>query len=228
MWSKRIKTHYLLGLFGFAILVGDLSAQKTSGAFQVALPLGATLAQVEGDPYSGLRKWGLSTGIEGVAQLSDTKQLSLGILFQQLGAAPGITERKQDEQNYIDMRLSYIDIPITFHWQFQGQDNYYKMDAQLGFSFARQLSSRIVRTQTLSGGGQEVLPYQEIVDRQEAFEDFVWSGIVGASYYFHPQVALRVRYHHGLSAFFQPVEQDVGLETLSHRFLSMGLRYIIL
>lgn len=227
MRHKRIEITALLSIFCLTTCGSQLSGQNASGAFQIAVPVGANLAQVAGDPYSGMRKWGLSVGVEGIAQLTDDKQMSLGFLFQQVGSAPGITERKKDEQNYIDMHVSYIELPLMFHWQFREQKHYYKMDGQIGFSLARQLSSRIVRTQTLSGSPDE-FPFLGIVDRQEAFENFTWNGVIGLSYYFHPRVALRVRYHHGLTHFFQPTEEDAGLEDLSHRYFSMSVRYIIL
>lgn len=218
-------------VFGISVFTGILVEGQSPGrSFQVAFPLGGNLAQVQGDPYTGMRKWGLSTGVEGIATLAGGKQLSLGMLFQQLGAAPSITERKQYEQNYIDMRLSYIEVPLTLLFPLNQSKAGGRMDAELGFSFARQLSSRVVRTTTVSGGSTPGVPYLDIVDRQGTFENFVWTGVAGFSYYLHEQVALRLRYHHGISAFFKPPanDQEEGLNPLRHRYLSMSLRYIIL
>lgn len=227
MLKKRIVSRlFVLGLALAVCTLGE--GQPTARSFQIAFPLGTNLSQVQGDPYSGLRKWGLSTGVEGVALLPKGKKLSLGMLFQQLGAAPGITERKQFEQNYIDMRLSYIEVPVMLLLPINQQAGKSRVDMEMGFSFARQLSSRVVRTTTVSGGSADLIPYMDIVDRQTEFQSFVWNGIGGINYYLHPQLALRLRYHHGLSAFFKPADTDEGLENLRHQYLGLSLRYIIL
>lgn len=229
MQKKRIITYMLLA--GIFILAGTLiHAQPNARSFQLAFPLGANLAQVQGDPYQGYRKWGLMAGVEGIASLSKGKQLSLGMVFQQLGAVPSITERKQTEQNYIDMRISYIEVPLSLQIPLSQLVSKYRVDAEAGLSFARQLSSRVVRTTTVSGGNSPGIPYLDIVDRQPAFENFVWSGILGIGYYLHSQVALRFRYHHGVNAFYQPTpeDQEEGLKALRHRYLSLSVRYIIL
>lgn len=227
MLNKRIvKRLFVLGMI-LAVCTPGVGQQNTR-SFQIAFPLGTNLSQVQGDPYSGFRKWGLSAGVEGVALLSGNIKLSLGMLFQQLGAAPGITERKQYEQNYIDMRLSYIEVPVMLLLPIHQQADKSPLDIELGFSFARQLSSRVVRTTTVSGSNAELIPYMNIVDRQTEFQNFVWNGMGGVNYYLHPQVALRLRYHHGLSAFFRPAAADEGLENLRHQYLGLSIRYIVL
>lgn len=227
MHKKRIiKAIVALGISVAGWVIA--SAQPMERSFQVALPLGANLAQVAGDPYSGLRKWGLTAGVEGIAPLPGNKQLSVGMFFQQLGAVPSITERKQSEQNYIEMRLSYIEVPLLLFLPLQQGSTAHRIDAELGFSFARQLSSRVVRSTTVSSGGAGRIPYMNIVDQQSAFQNFVWNGIGGLSYYLYPQVALRLRYHHSMSTFFKPDSTDEGLKALRHRYLSMAVRYIIL
>lgn len=220
-----IKPGLLLG--SFLLLLPVLKGQQRRPGFQVALPLGANLAQVAGDPYQGFRKWGWSAGVEGVAHLPGERQLSLGMFFQQLGAVPSIIERKQSEQNFIEVQLTYVEVPLIVHFSLGKKQVGSGLNLEIGASFARQLSSRVVRSTTLAGGQQSNLSYLEIVDWQQEFERFTWAGITGLSYYLHPQVALRLRYTHGIQAFFRPGPAATQLTDLRHRYLSTSVRYII-
>lgn len=207
-----------------------LIAQSGSvpGSFKIALPVGVNLAQIKGDPYQGYLKWGMSAGVEGLAQLDDKHQLSAGVLFQQVGGFPSATEIKRDEENYLDTRLTYIEIPVLFHFLWNKKKDYHRFDWQIGGSVARLLSSRITGTRTVvAGGGDEPPPIFELVDRQADFRNFSFQGIVGVRYYVHPKINLTLRHTYGFSPFFQPKESDQDLNKLNNFYWSFLVAYVI-
>lgn len=217
-------------LLFMGFLYSGLGAQSntSSSRFKVALPLGVNVAQIKGDPYQGYLKWGLSTGVEGLAQLDEKHQLSASVLFQQVGGFPSDTEVKRDGGNYLDMRLTYIEIPVLAHFLWNKKKDYHRFDWQIGGSVARLLSSRISGTRTVTaGGGDESPPIFELIDRQGEFESFSFQGIAGLRYYAHPQVSITLRHTYAFSPFFQPNGNDPELEKLNNFYWSLLVAYVL-
>lgn len=196
--------------------------------FKVALPLGANLAQIKGDPYRGYLKWGLTAGVEGIAQLDKKHQLSAGVLFQQLGGFPSETEIKRDGENYLDMRLTYIEVPFLAHFLWKEKDDNYRFDWHIGGSVARLLSSRLTGTRTVTvGGGEEPHPVFELIDRQSEFRNFALQGIFGIRYYAHPKINFTIRHSYSFTPFFQASETDLELNNLNNFYWSFLVAYVI-
>lgn len=224
-----IQKTWILSLV-FCLICSFANAQtgSTPGSFKIALPVGANLAQITGDPYQGYLKWGLSAGVEGLAQLDDKHQLSVGVLFQQVGSYPSETEIKRDGENYLDTRLTYIEIPLLIHFLWNKKKDYHRFDWQLGGSVARLLSSRITGTRTvIPGGGDEPLPIFELVDRQADFRNFSFQGIAGVRYYVHPKINLTLRHTYAFSPFFQPKDSDTDLNKLNNFYWSFLVAYVL-
>lgn len=203
-----------------------LSAQATR--FKVGLPIGFNVAQISGDPYRGYLKWGMTAGLEGLVQLDEKHQLSAGVLFQQVGGFPSDTEIKRDGGNYLDMRLSYVEVPFLVHFLWGEKKDTYRFDWQVGGSVARLLSSRLTGTRTVStGGGEESLAVFELIDRQGEFRNFSLQGIVGLRYYVHPKVNLTLRHTYAFSPFFQPTDSDANLNKLNNFYWSFLVAYVL-
>ncbi|GAB5551145.1 MAG: hypothetical protein Sapg2KO_07360 [Saprospiraceae bacterium] len=215
----------------FCCLLSFLAqAQFGSGpsSFKIALPVGVNSSQIKGDPYQGYLKWGLSAGVEGLAQLDEKHQLSVGVLFQQVGGFPSNTEIKRDGENYLDMRLTYIEIPVMLHFLWGKKKDYHRFDWHFGGSVARLLSSRFTGTRTVPvGGGEPPLPIFDLIDRQADFRDFSFQGIIGIRYYLHPQVNLTLRHTYAFSSFFQPSEVDIELNQLNNFYWSFLVAYVL-
>lgn len=212
------------------LLCSSVQAQfnANSTRFKIALPLGVNAAQIKGDPYQGYLKWGLSTGLEGLVQLDEKHQLSASVLFQQVGGFPSDTEIKRDGENYLDLRLTYIEIPILAHFLWNKKKDYHRFDWQIGGSIARLLSSRLSGTRTVTaGGGDEAPPIFELVDRQAEFENFSFQGIAGFRYYVHPQISITLRHTYAFSPFFQPNSNDLELEKLNNFYWSVLVAYVL-
>ena len=217
---------------GVAVLMTQpLRSQSLVGngeRFHLGLVLGTNLAQIDGDPYKGYRKWGLHTGIEGFASLKKNRSLSVGVLFNQLGAYPSPTEQKRDGENYLDFRLTYLEIPLVLHFLSGKKENYYTNDLQIGLSMSRLLSTRITSTRIVdSGGPSNPQPFFDIVDRQEVFRDFTPNVLLAYSRYLHPNWGLSLRHTYALRSFFKPDDQDDNLEPLRSFFFSLSLTYAL-
>ncbi|MEO0338244.1 MAG: porin family protein [Bacteroidota bacterium] len=203
-------------------------AQPQVDPFEVGLVFGVNAAQISGDPYQGYRKWGLQSGVEGRAYLGKNKMISGGALFSQLGSFPSSTERKRDNNNYLDFRLSYIELPVAFHFLSRPKSDYYSLDFHLGVSIGRLLSSRIVGTQTLPSSGPNDLPaIFEVVDLQERFNDYSFNLIVGISKQVHPNWGFTLRHNLALNAFFEPSELEEGLDALQSFYFSLTVNYYL-
>ncbi|MEM6378613.1 MAG: outer membrane beta-barrel protein [Bacteroidota bacterium] len=210
----------------FCLFYSVIIAQPSR--FKVALPVGTNVAQIKGDPYRGYLKWGLTAGVEGLAQLDEKHQLSAGVLFQQIGGFPSETEIKRDGENYLDMRLTYIEVPFLAHFLWKEKDDNYRFDWHIGGSVARLLSSRLTGTRTVTvGGGEEPHPIFELIDRQGEFRNFSLQGITGLRYYVHPQVSLTVRHTYAFTPFFQPGETDLELNKLNNFYWSFLVAYVL-
>ncbi len=227
----RLFTYSICLLLGWFISLPNAAWSQASpqvDAFEVGLVLGVNAAQVNGDPYQGYRKWGLQSGVEGRAYLGRNKMISGGALFTQIGSLASSIERKRDNNNYLDFRLSYIEIPVLFHFLSRPKADYYSLDLQAGFSLGRLLSSRIVGTQTVPSSGPSDLPLIfEVVDLQERFKDYSFNFLLGITKQVHQNWGLTVRHNLALNAFFEPSDLEEGLEELQSFYFSCTINYYL-
>jgi len=212
--------------FGNLVLNGQ-SNSYTDQRFRAGLRLGTTASQISGDAYKGYRKAGLLAGVEGFAQLKDRTYLSLGFLFTEIGSIPSDSEKKRDQSNFLEIQLTYLELPLLVHFQGKAKERYRPFDFHVGFSLARLLSSRITSQVTISGPGIPPLIDLSIVNRQNEFKQFNANFQLGLSYYFIPQFGLSLRHVYGFQDFYQaPADVDTQ-KNLRNFYWSVSGTYII-
>jgi len=93
--------------------------------------IGATASQMRGDELRGFRKWGFTTGVGAVVDLSsDAKwQLSIEADFAQRGAY----NNTHEPYSLFGFTMNYVDIPLTLHFT----DPYGGMTFGLGLVYGR-------------------------------------------------------------------------------------------
>jgi len=125
---------YLLSLaIGITLIpLQNLDAQK---GFTAKLLAGLNASQIEGDQLAGYDKLGLNLGGEVSFTLNDRFDLGMQFLFTQKGSQSEIALG----QAQLKTNLNYIEIPflaILKDW-YQEEEDYYKVKAHAGFSYAR-------------------------------------------------------------------------------------------
>lgn len=214
------------------LIVGLLSAsaQPTGegpARFGLGLALGSSVSQISGDDYRGYRKAGLLAGVEGVAVLSERSYLSVGFLFNQVGSTPSEPEQRRDQFNYMDIQLSYLEIPVLWHILRGPKKKTYRWDLFTGLSVGRLLDSRITTWVTVPGSGQE-LPFDRgIVERQSEYKKFSLSWQAGLGYRFSPHFDLSLRHSLALTPFYEPLREVPNGGPLHVLYLGLMGRYFI-
>jgi len=99
----------------FAILLccGFLSISTHAQNFGGGLILGISTTQVSGDNLGGFNKAGLLAGGFIDLQLSNTLKIQMEMTFIQKGS----NNPKMNENNYSDISLSYVEIPLLLKYQ---------------------------------------------------------------------------------------------------------------
>lgn len=109
------KNKYILLLL--LVLLGTMGhAQRHNQQLIQAYPsIGFTVSQIEGDELKGFDKWGITTGVGAMVNLSPSEMFKLSVEanFTQRGAF----NNSGNPYSLYDFSLNYVDIPVMFHFQ---------------------------------------------------------------------------------------------------------------
>jgi hypothetical protein len=131
--KKRCLATSLVILFCLLFIETAVAQQR----FRAGLIFGLNASQLNGDDSAGYNKLGLNGGLRGTAMLRDKMDLVFEMLYSQRGSY----------EKYIvgDQRISlnYIEVPVMVSYKdwYQEDDDYYKVQAVGGFSYARLLDA---------------------------------------------------------------------------------------
>lgn len=105
--------------------------------FKAGLIFGLNAAQLNGDDSAGYNKLGLNGGLRGTAMLRDKMDLVIEMLYSQRGSY----EKFINGDMEIDLR--YIEVPVMISYKdwYKEDEDYYKVQAVAGFSYARLLEA---------------------------------------------------------------------------------------
>jgi len=135
---------------------------------------GISATQVAGDGLSGYNKAGVIVGGFVNRSFSDKTSFQMEILFIQKGSRQPVIPDQNNE--FYVMRLSYIEVPLLFKWQFHPKFNF-----EFGPSFGNLIFS-------------EEEDQFGIEKNRPPFKTFEFSGNVGLSYQLSEKFTVNSRF----------------------------------
>ena len=164
--------------------------------FKAGVVLGMNAAQIDGDDQVGYNHIGVSAGLRGIAVVSPGVELSFELLYSQKGSTPSDDGPRK---NALTFDLNYAEVPILINiLSKEGWDEYRHFHLQVGFSYARLLSSNVKESLNRPLRVQEV-PYSTL---EEEFNSNEINIIVGGAYYFNRHFGLALRHGVATSKIF--------------------------
>ena len=176
------------------------SAQGQEERFGAAIILGTNAAQLNGDNSAGFNKLGITAGIKGIAYLTERLDLNVEMLYSQRGSQFDLFGPDRDA---FKINLDYLEIPVAISikdWLISDNgDEFYKVHAHAGLSYARLISSQISDP---AGVNDDVL--------NENFKDSDVSWFFGGGVMFTSHVGLSLRYTRALGLAYEDVNPVSG------------------
>lgn len=204
---KRIYTIALC-----ALMVVGLQAQERFGAAAV---LGLTASQLDGDNSAGFNKLGITAGIKGMTYFTDRLELNVELLFSQRGSQNDLFGADADA---FSINMNFLEIPVglTFKdWLVDdGQDEYYKVEAQAGLSYARLISVTIEDPLGISSGAFE-----------ENFSDADLSWYFGGALNVNSSLAIVVRYTRSFGLAYEDINAIGDVIRMKSYFFTFRAEY---
>ena len=130
-------------LIKLGVLLGIVFCSSTLPAqtFRAGVIAGLNASQVDGDQLAGFDKLGLTAGVKGTARLTEKSELGVELLYTDRGSRPDIFDSTIDPD--IQIKLQYIEVPVTFIYKDWLQDEgYYKVHVSGGLSVGRLIQAR--------------------------------------------------------------------------------------
>lgn len=148
--------------------------------FQGGITAGFNMSQLDGDRLAGYNQIGLVGGLRAAALLTDKWQLSLELLYSQLGSD---RSRNDDPFSiYDNIRLNFVEAPVLvsfIDWKFR---------VYTGGSYSRLINYKVI----------DVLG-EDITDDQ-TFNPDMFCLIFGAAFHFSEKFVLDVRWSRHLNS----------------------------
>lgn len=156
------------------LLTFGLVQQAQAQRFKAGLIGGVNLAQLDGDKLTGFNKIGFNAGARVSAVLHERWQLSIEMLYAQQGSS----RTKDDDLSsiYDKIRLNFVEVPVMINFL------EWKFHVSAGFSYAR-----LINFEVIDYTGTDTSDLQN-------FNSNIFSGILGATYYFNEHIGLNVRW----------------------------------
>mgnify|MGYP000031676051 CR=1 FL=1 len=167
--------------FCWAIFLCFMSTYTSAQTFKAAVIGGFNLSQIDGDRLGGFHKIGVNTGVKAAAVLSDRWQLSIEMLYVQQGSSRSKTDSPLSMFDRINLNLVEAPIMLSF--------SDWKVQAEAGISY-----SNIIDYKAISIIGDDITD-------QEIYKSNIFTGILGASYFFTDKWTLNIRWSKSLASF---------------------------
>lgn len=191
----KIKSSFFI-LFSL-FLISFCQAQEAR--FGAGIVGGLNASQILGDDTGGYNKLGLQGGLRGIAHLKDRTDLYVELLYSQRGSY---------QKGIIKINLEYVEVPIVFTFKdwLDEEEGFYKVAANIGFSYGRLLSA--------SAEGSK---HDDLVD-QFNVNDFSFTG--GVEYFTRKNFSFGVRWSKSFNLLYNKDKHDPGRNSLRGFFLS--------
>lgn len=192
--------------------------------FQAGLTFGVNVSQVDGDEYAGYRKIGAQGGIQGIVNITDHFFVSTEILFSQRGARPSNKEKLEDFENFIDIRLNYIEVPFLINVSTgKAKENFRPLRIFAGVSVGRLISTNISQT----GESPNFYPFLNMASIKDDFESFDFSLVLGFQRNFSKNLGVFFKHTLALKNLYTPTGKENPFNELEPFHLSLGASYLL-
>lgn len=215
----------LLLLIGMLTVVPlTLINSQDKPVFQAGLTLGINVSQVDGDEYAGYRQLGVQGGIQGIVNITNHFFVSTEILFSQRGARPSNKEKLEDFENFIDIRLNYIEVPflINVHTG-RDREDFRPLRIFGGVSVGRLINTTIKQT----GESPTFYPFLNMASIKEDFERFDFSLVLGFQRNFSKNLGFFFKHTLALNNLYTPVGEQNPYNELEPFHFSLGASYLL-
>ncbi len=170
-------------LFNLMLLVATFILVQTTvqaQRFQGGITAGFNMSQLDGDRLAGYNQIGLVGGLRASALLADKWQLSLELLYSQLGSD---RSRNDDPLSiYDNIRLNFVEAPVFVSftdWKFR---------VYAGGSYASLINYKVIDV------------FGEDITDDQNFNPDLFSLILGATFHFTEKFGLDVRWSRHLNS----------------------------
>ena len=209
------------------LFLTSLSAQRKRrySPFRAGVSVGLNAGQIDGDAYRGYRKFGLQVGIQGLVVLTERFYVSTEILLSQRGARPSNKERSESFENYIDIRLGYIEVPILLNWKMGKEEEatHYSWEIFGGASIGR-----LTQTKVKTFGTSDVFyPYIDLGTVSEDFNPTDVSLLFGLQRNLNNNFGLFFKHSISLRNLYTPTERESPFSELQPYHVTLGVSYVI-
>ena len=192
--------------------------------FQAGLTIGANFSQVDGDEYTGYRKIGLQDGIQGVVNITNNFFVSTEMLFSQRGARPSNREKLEDFENFIDIRLNYVEVPFLINVRTgNARADFRPLRIFGGVSIGRLLNSNIDQT----GESETFYPFLNMANIKDDFETFDFGLIFGLQRNFSKNFGVFFKHTLALNNLYTPLGEQNPYNQLESFHFSLGVSYLL-
>jgi hypothetical protein len=195
------------------LLITPIHAQR----FSAGLVAGLNASQIDGDLLAGFDRLGLTGGIKATMGLSKRIDLNLEFLYSERGSQPDLFNPQYDPDIEIALRYAELPVYISIGDWWQEEDEYYKVTAYAGVSYARLMSARTFDYYNSAEEKVDLLvPY---------FNENDISWLLGATIRTSPRWGFAFRYTRGITPLLSPEKHNLNTNRLSSYFLTFRIEY---
>jgi len=197
-----MKRTNLLNLMLLLAMFVFVSTTAQAQRFQGGITAGFNMSQLDGDRLAGYNQIGLVGGLRASALLTDKWQLSLELLYSQLGSDRA---RNDDPSSiYDNIRLNMVEAPVFVSF------TDWKFKVYAGGSYGRLINYKVID-----------IVGEDITDNQTYNPD-LFSMILGATFHFSKNFGLDVRWSRHLNS----LQADAGNGRILGRQVSIRGVYL--
>ncbi len=178
------------------------SSPADAQRFKGGVIAGFNLSQIDGDDLAGFNKIGVNSGIYSSMILSDRWQLSLELLFSQLGS----NQNTNDGFNaaFDKINLNVVEVPVLLNFL------EWKFHVQGGISYNRLISKKIIQ---ISG---------DDVSETTPIEENMFALALGVTYFSSEKIGFNFRWSKSLNN----INGIPGGNRWLNRYISIRLYYL--
>ena len=202
---KLFKILLISGLLIF--FIPNLTNAQT---FEAGAAVGFNMSQIDGDALFGFRRIGVATGPILNINTARRWQVSMGILYSQLGSARGKFDGPGD---FDKIRVNYVEVPLIM--RFKDWVGEYKNEEYMRLGFEAGVTyGRLINFNAIDLGGADITDFQN-------FNTSAFNINFGATYFINPKWGVHAKWSKQLN------DLDNNAGVMVNRYINVMLYYFL-